>query len=265
MLSAYSRPADVSSADVYHGHPLSDWLDGSNIFNDGTALNHDIVHPDYMAAGTMEFNAALIYSLANLPTPEAARFNVDRVTEAFVELEFSVGSRPYSPEVTKRIESPGGTIFRPGTLTPGQSRTCLPGPPATHTNVFYPMGSTWSKNRRPNLAAYVAQVDAFGLDSRIGDPTLRGDYWFGCFVRDVRAMQARHSDGRTWNDSDNLTYYGREGQSAHYASKSWLAYGLQHQNGPAPFVYENKPYELEFSRTANIEAEDPAQHPYRQR
>ena len=143
------------------------------------------------------------------------------------------------------------------TLSPGQSRACLQGPPATGTNVFFPTGSNLRVGRT-NLAAFVAQVDAFGFDSRIDDATLRGDYWFGCFARDVRAMQARHADGRVWTSTDNNNYYGREGQSAHYASKSWLAYWLQHQNGPTPFVYESKPYELEFSRTATIEAERPS-------
>ena len=56
MLSTFSRPEDLSSGDVYHGHPLSDWLEGSNIYNDGTVVNHSIVHPDYMASGTVEFN-----------------------------------------------------------------------------------------------------------------------------------------------------------------------------------------------------------------
>ena len=141
MLSAYARPEDVSSADVYHGHPLRVWLNGSNINNDGTVPNHGVVHPDYMASATVEFNAALIYSLADLPTPEAARFNVDRVTEALAELESSAGSRSYSPQ---------------------------------------------------------------------------------------------------------------------FAAKSWLTYWLQHQNASTPVVYENEPYELEFARTASIEAEDPA-------
>ena len=279
MLASFARPEEVGSSVEYHGHPLSDWLTGSNIYNDGTVLRRGVLNPDELASGLGQFNGALLYSLANLPTPEAARFNIDRVMEALVELNLVAGSRPYSPESNRTISNPGGTIFRPGTLcsgtasevatcraglaannetlSPGQSRACLQGPPATGTNVFFPMGSSL-RVRRSNLAAFVAQADAFSFDSRIDDPTLRGDYWFGCFARDVRAMQARNADGRVWTDGDNNNYFGREGQSAEYASMSWLAYWLQHQNGPTPFVYESKPYELEFSRTAAIEAERPA-------
>ena len=280
MLSTFSRPEDVSSVEVYHGYPLREWLNGSNIYSDGTVVNHDILHPDYTAAGTVEFNSALVYFLAGLAPPEAARFNAGRVMAALVELDFETGSAPYLPEISDTVESPGGTIFRPGTLctgTPseveacraaaeasgetfssGQSRGCAQGAPTTSANVFYPMGSSWSTLRRPNLANFAAQADVFGLDSRIDDSTRRGDYWFGCYARDARAMQARHSDGNTWNDKDNLDYFGREGQSAHYAAKSWLAYWIQHQNEYLPIEYQNDRHGLEFNRIATIEAEDPA-------
>ena len=284
MLSTFARPEDAMYSTVYHGHPLSDWLNGSNIASDGTVVSYSMLHPDYTAAGTVEFNAAPIYTLAGLPTPEAARFNADRVMESLVEVYFMKGSKQYDPQIDESIHDPGGTIFRPGTLcgeepspdnddlsavacmlsaekagqtfVSGLNRGCLRGPPSVDTNVFYPMGSSWSKKRRPNLAAFVAQADVFGFDSRIDDPTLRGDYWFGCFVRDVRAMQARHDDGRTWNNADNFNYFGREGLSAQYAAKSWLAYWIQHQNDSTAITYDNNQYELEFSRITTIEAED---------
>ena len=142
------------------------------------------------------------------------------------------------------------------TFPPGKTRACAQGPPATDANVYYPFGSDWSTMRRPNLANFVAQADVFDLDTTIDDPTLRAGYWFSCFARDVRAMQARHDDGRTYNDDDNLEYFGREGQSAHYAAKAWLAYWIQHQKGTASFEYENDPYDLEFNRIATYEAED---------
>ena len=285
MLATYARPDDLSSSVIYHGHPLSDWLDGSNAYNDAMVVNHHIMHPDYTASGSAEFNPTLIYFLAERNTPKAAHLNLDRVTEGFVELEFTVDSMRYAPEVTEITRRPGGTIFRPGTLctyhtlpegpyrdllcqleaetstedyVPGHLRTCLAGPPATDKNVFYPHGSSWSKKRRPNLAMYVAQADAFGFDSKIDDSTLRADYWFACFARDVRAMQARHTDGRTWTDGDGLGYHGREGQSAHYGSKAWLAYWIEHQAGSTGITYENDAHPIEFNRLATIEAEDDA-------
>ena len=266
-LATYSRPEDASSSEVIHGHALSEWLIGSNINSNSTVTNHGLIHPDYMASG-VEFNPALIYFMAGLPTPEAGRFNVARVMEAFVELEFTPGGD---------IEEPGGTILRAGTLCEGNDsevasckadeersgqtfeaghdRGCLAGPPGTDTNVYYPEGSSWSKKRRPNLAMFVAQADVFGFDSLVDDSTLHADYWSGCYVRDVRAMQARHSNGRTWEDEEELRYQGREGQSAHYASKAWLAYWIGHQAGNAGVTYENNDNPLEFNRIATIEAE----------
>ena len=267
LLSTYSFPDDVSSSTIYHGHALSEWLDGSNIRSNGTVTNHGIVHPDYMVSG-VEFYPALIFFMAGLPTPEAGRFNIEKVMEAFVELEFTPG---------RYTRQPGGTIFRAGTLCEGNdlevasckadaqsneqtfeaghSRGCLAGPPEVDTNVYYPNGSDWSKKRRPNLAFFVAHADVFGFDSLIDDSTLHADYWFSCFVRDVRAMQARHSNGRTWSSLRELNYYGREGQSAHYASKSWMGYWIEHQAGTGGVTYENNDTPLEFNRIAAIEAE----------
>ena len=285
MLATYARPDDLSSSVIYHGHPLNDWLEGSNAYNDAMVVNHHIMHPDYTASGSAEFNPTLLYFLAERHTPKSAHLNLDRVTEGFVELEFTVDSVRYAPEVTERTRRPGGTIFRPGTLcsyhsltegqyrdllceleaetstedyVPGHVRTCLAGPPGTDKNVFYPHDSSWSKKRRPNLAMFVAQADAFGFDSRIDDSTLRADYWFACFARDVRNMQARHTDGSTWADGDGLGYHGREGQSAHYGAKAWLAYWIAHQAGPAGITYENDAHPIEFNRLATIEAEDDA-------
>ena len=269
MLSAYSRPVDTSSSKIYHGHPLKDWLGGSNINGDGTATVRGVVHPDYMAAGVVEFNPVHIYHLAGQPTPQAARFNADKVMEALIELELDTGSS--TPNLS-------GPILRAGTLCEGDGATecktraeragetfvgghprgCLAGPPGTDTNVSYPDGSGWSTKHRSNLAMLAAQADVYRFDTNIADDTLGGGYWFSCFVRDVRAMQARHLDGRTWNNSDNFNFAAREGQSAYHAAQSWTAYWIQHQLGIAGTrrLYKNDPTELEFRKIATIEAED---------
>ena len=269
MLSAYSRPVDTSSSKIYHGHALKDWLGGSNINNDGTATDREAIHPDYMTAGVVEFNPVHIYHLAKLSTPHAARFNADKVMEALIELELD------SESLTQNLSGP---IFRAGTLCEGSeatecrtraehagetfvsdhSRGCLAGPPGTDTNVSYPDGSGWSTKHRSSLAMLAAQADVYRFDTNIADDTLGGGYWFSCFVRDVRAMQARHLDGRTWNNSDNFNFAAREGQSAYHAAQSWIAYWIQHQLGIAGTrrLYANDPTELEFGKIATIEAED---------
>ena len=269
MLSAYSRPVDTSSSKIYHGHPLKDWLGGSNINSDGTATVRGVVHPDHMAAGVVEFNPVHIYHLAGQPTPQAAKFNADKVMQALVELELDTGS------LTQNLSGP---IFRAGTLCEGDGATecktraerageafvgghprgCLAGPPGTDTNVSYPDGSGWSTKHRSSLAMLAAQADVYRFDTNIADDTLGGGYWFSCFVRDVRAMQARHLDGRTWNNSDNFNFAAREGQSAYHAAQSWIAYWIQHQLGIAGTrrLYANDPNQLEFRKITSIEAED---------
>ena len=278
LLSADSHPDDVDSDVVVHGHALSEWLFGSNINHDSTVTNHGILHPDYAVTGALEFNATHIYFLANLASPKAAVFNLDRVAEALIELELTAGTRLHG----KIVREPGGTIFRSGTdcgpvtgpdlaavtacrnnaiaagesFEVGHQRGCLAGPPATHTNVFYPHGSSWSNLRRPNLAMYMAGNDALNLDGLIDDPTLKPDYWVACFVRDVRAMQARHADGRVWNKDDNFNAHGREGYSAVSSARAWMSYWIQHQAGAEGVPFQDDPYSLEFNRVFHVEAED---------
>ena len=288
MLATYARPEDLTSSTVYHGHPLSDWLDGSNMESDGAVVNHGFMHPDYTASGTLEFNPALMYFLADEPTPQAARHNVHMALELLVTHDYQAGSRPYIDGVVdnkQQVKGSGGTIFKPGTncsglfsddavvrsdarrchassvdagetFAPGHTRACARGLPATVADLYYPFGTDWSSKRRSNMANFAAQADVFGFDNGIVDSTRHADYWFACYARDVRVMQARHDDGRTWHDDDNYGYYGREGLEAQYGSAAWLAYWIQHQNGTGSIAYENDPYPLEFNRIATYEAED---------
>lgn len=78
-LSAAARPVDVTSATVINGRRLSSWLNGSNVCVDGTVVNHNRVHPVYTkTVAVWNAHAALTYSLAGKPTPQAARRRPER-------------------------------------------------------------------------------------------------------------------------------------------------------------------------------------------
>ncbi|NYF16554.1 hypothetical protein HDC37_001379 [Microbacterium sp. AK009] len=66
MISAYSRPGDSSSGTVVNGKQLSTWIPAGkyNVNSDGTMINHDLVHPDYMATLVQNVNSALTSTLA---------------------------------------------------------------------------------------------------------------------------------------------------------------------------------------------------------
>src|SRR6266568_1845318 len=50
LTAAAAKPADLTDSSTVNGRQLNTWLQGTNIANDGTLQNHDILHPLYMTA-----------------------------------------------------------------------------------------------------------------------------------------------------------------------------------------------------------------------
>ena len=109
-LTAQSRPSDVDRTVVYSGKPLREWLPGSNVNEDGTVINHNIVHPDYyMMAGLFESTPIIWYSLAGQPVPRSGLFNNDVIYNALANLRFTPGEMVNG----KPVRPPGGNDFSP--------------------------------------------------------------------------------------------------------------------------------------------------------
>jgi len=180
MISAYSRPSDLANTTVLHGRPAKDWLKGSNVEEDGTVINHNIIHPDYCAAVTQNVNAANLYSLAGRPTPQAALFNADIAYRAMADVKFA--SPPHLP--------PGGTVYIEGS-----------------SDIYYPQGNDWGTGRRMNYAAFDGMANAFGLDKLTKHP---GDYWEALHALAVLKMQGRSKDGRNYLSNKEDSFTSRE-------------------------------------------------------
>lgn len=204
MVSAYSRPSDLTNATMLNGKRVQDWLHGSDIFDDGTLVNHGIIHPDYMASITQITSAPLAYALAGQPTPCAAFFNADLVYGALVDKQFA--SPPYA--------APGGTIFR--TDAYGQATS----------DVYYPQGNDWGTARRMHFGLIDTEAAVFGFDSRASVPAAD---WASAHVGQVYAMQGRFSDGRTYGATSEDTYAGREQWVAQIAARAYLAHWVSYQ------------------------------------
>ena len=96
QLSSYAAPDDFRTPGSIDGVPFS-ILEGSNIFSDGTLVNHNRVHPDYMSAFMLKalnrwfrnmagqdglasslHNGTLVYhALSDLPLPTGPIYTVD--------------------------------------------------------------------------------------------------------------------------------------------------------------------------------------------
>jgi len=118
-LAAWARPADVESPARYHGLPLSEWVDGSNLNPDGTLANGGIaVHPFYMTALANSVFQLAPYALAGRPGLNVVRFNADAVYQALVNNRYRVADG---------YEPPGGTMYIPGS-----------------PDIYFPLGSNKS-------------------------------------------------------------------------------------------------------------------------
>lgn len=211
MISAYSRPSDTGNTLVLHGNTVANWLNGSNANEDGTVINHSIVHPDYMNSYTQLLNAPLLYTLAGMETPQAALFNAEIVYDALVDVNFS--SPPYG--------APGGTIYVDGS-----------------SNIYYPQGNDWGTMRRMHFAYMDAAADAFGFDSLVSQ---KGAYWEPYHAQMVLDMQNRagHTDGHTYEATSEDTYAGREEWVAQFAGRDYLTKWIMNQD---KYVLTNKTY-----------------------
>jgi hypothetical protein len=185
--------------------------------NDGTAINHNRLHPDYMEIISLNAHAALTSSLTRSGTPKAAFFNADRVYDALVDLNFVVGQNPYhaDPNVTGSNASPGGTIYRDGS-----------------SNIYYPHGNDWGTKRRMQFVTMDVFATVFGFDTLASQ---KGAYWEPFHGQMVLSMQQRFADGRAYTGSYSDTntedrYRGREEWVAHHAAWAYLARWLKFQS-----------------------------------
>ncbi|MDI1336660.1 MAG: glycoside hydrolase family 43 protein [Lacunisphaera sp.] len=209
MVSTYARPSDVTRPDVINGKPLATWLHGSNSNEDGSLVNHHLIHPDYMVAGLIEYNPAPLFALARQPVPAAAFFNVDRTYAALTDLAFTPGPTPGDGAAANL--PPGGTIYRPGSA-----------------ELYYPQGNDWGTSRIMNFVFADALVHALKLD---GHSTVKAAEWEKLHATAALAMQARFTDGRTYATEVEDKFHSRDGWIALRAAASCQVKWMMAQGG----------------------------------
>lgn len=201
MISAFSRPSDMKRKDVkIDGRAPSEWLKGYNIFENGTLVNHNLIHDDYMTAISHNMmRSVLVCSLAGIPAPEAFDFNFDVVYRAFANVQFP--SPPY--------KAPGGSMY-------------LPGKP----EVYYPQGNDWGRCRFDIFYLMDAYACALGHPKELRE---RAGEWMRVRTEKILAMQARHADGRMYAKGEFDTFDGREQMTVWLFADAYLLKWLKAQ------------------------------------
>ena len=208
LIAATALPSDLHNSRIIHGKPVSKWIQGYNMEEPGFVINHDIIHPQYNALASM-INAPIVFSLARKLTPEAARFNLDKIYYSLTTHRFS--APPYI--------APGGTMYQEGS-----------------PEVYYPEGSDWGFGVYDNFANLDVAAFTYGWDKL--SKKHKGEYWAKLHINKVLDQQKRFADGHTYIGDKENSYLGREEAIASRVGSAWMTIWLQQQ---VPVVYDNKP------------------------
>lgn len=197
MISACARQSDWQSNErIIEGKAVKDWLGGYNAREDGVVINHDLMHPDYMAAISMNFWGLTTHCLAGRRPSQAWDFNAKVVYRAFIEVDWK--SPPY-------VE-PGGPIYRDG-----------------EAKIYYPQGSDWSY---VDFSAYYL-MDIYSHLFGWHDGAVQ---WMNARGQAMLKMQNRHPDRRMFAAGEYDTYPGAEQWAAWCLADAYLPLWL-HETG----------------------------------
>lgn len=172
MVSAFSMKKDLANDAVMDGKPVSAWLHGYNVRDDGAVINHGILHPDYTSTPTLSLRVYATQALAGKPAPQSAGLNVE-----FIYRSLSTHAWPTPP-----YQAPGVPIYLPG-----------------KAEVYYPQGTDWSRFRFDVYYAFDACAKVFGWDKGLPDTASN---WMRLRGARLLEMQARHADGHCWEPAE---------------------------------------------------------------
>jgi hypothetical protein len=96
MVNTLSAPQDRNDQTLLDGRPVSEWFCGENLFPDFTLENHGFFHPAYVACSSYFMTqAAMHYTLAHRPIPQAATHHLLDVWRMFREIILPPGEPAY--------------------------------------------------------------------------------------------------------------------------------------------------------------------------
>ena len=96
MINTLSTPEDRTDKTIVDGKPVSAWFSGENIHSDFTLENHGFFHPAYVACSSYFLTqAAMHFTLANRPVPQAATHHLLDVWKMFQTIILPFGEPAY--------------------------------------------------------------------------------------------------------------------------------------------------------------------------
>lgn len=178
QLSAYAMPEDARKTDVIDGMALNKVLKGSNMNSDGTVVNHNILHPDYMSAFMLNAINVWIYKLAGKEGLHSSLFNGDVVYAALAERLFN-----------------GKTMYQK--TTDGKASP----------QIYFPEGNDWGGKRQANYWLMDIMAHLFGWDRNM---SVKGLEWASARNEEMIYMLNRDTTGQYYQDIKEDKFPSRE-------------------------------------------------------
>lgn len=202
QLAAFSTPEMTKSNELIHGREAKDWIYGYNVNDDGTVINHGIVHPTYNAAST-GVNMSIVNTLVHEKLPIAAKYNLDKLYGGLTDVDF---------KVEDGYKEPGGTIYIPGT-----------------PEIYYPQGNDWGTG----VYDVYLNIDTSAYIYGFGE---NADAWAKLHTQRVLDQQARHEDGHAYANNGENSYLGKEEAISTRFGCALMTYWLNYQE---PVAFDN--------------------------
>ena len=173
LVAATALQEDVGSERIVDGLKVGEMIDGSNVNEDGTVVNHDLIHIDYMATILEEMgDTIVVYRIAGAPVPEASTFNLDRIYQGLICTDLG----KYDEKLAGR-----GFYLRNGNGRPTG-------------NVTMPGENDWGK---PGYAIYYlcdVLADTMVLDTDL-EESCKASVWEDLHFEKMSAQLYRETDG----------------------------------------------------------------------
>lgn len=171
QVSAYARPSDMESSRTVSGLQLDKFLEGSNLEENGTVINHGLIHVDYMVAFMQNAINTLPYFLSGKPAEEASLFNGEIIYEALNNLSFD-GQTMYVRDSAGKATS----------------------------TVFFPEGNDWGTKKQANYWLMDIIAHCFHLDKGMSPEASEWAYVRG---EKMKEMQMRNPDGTSYQGKED--------------------------------------------------------------
>lgn len=184
--------AENTSEENVHGTAVRDLINGFNIQDNGSMVNHGIVHPGYTRSVSSLLAGASVIAVAGKRVPAALFRNVPLMYWSVTDYAW-----PTPPNL-----APGGPSYK------------------SDGTIYYPQGSDWGLSRIVDMAQFDVMVAVYGVDTQSTQPAT---YWAGLHLAAVAAQQARGTDGAIYQAGDDEIYTWRENLAFGQLATAYLA------------------------------------------